>query len=377
MDTNSIFLPGSPLNDTIFSDLASSSYHAATYNGTWSFNSEIPYRLSLTLSNYRISLNTAQENAENFINASLRQYLEYVDTLTNDSTRWKFIFSNYTNQVLCLIVQVTINSISGEVIGYEEFWNEEANITSNLVDFYPFKDAELLSASQANSVTAHFIESHNYTLPSTSRYIQTTPMLTDEHLNEFLQMKYNGTLTPDFYEITLSSPVGKVFPDQYSEGIRVKVSASTGRIISFIYDLIIIPLIDIDEVGVLNNLTARNLAAEVHPQPSENLFEWGDATLRFIRLDSYRQQTIQFQLAWTFGITYILFGNIEVRREISVDAISGYFSDLYPGLYFSNPSSIPNFLLILTVIVSGSFAVSGIIVIGYKRKMKQVLQHSN
>jgi len=374
MDISAISLPGSPLNETIFSELASSFYHAAAYNGTWSLNSENPYRLSLRLSDFRVTLDSAHESAEAFVNASLLQHLEYTDALTNDSTRWSFIFKNYTNQVLCLTVRVIINSISGEVIGYEEFWNEKSNITSDLLDFYPFRDAESLSKSQANTVAVHFLESHNYTLPSTSRYIRTTPKLTDEHLSDLMQLEYNGTVTPDFYEIILSSTVGKVFPDKYSSGVRLKVSTSTGRIISFFYDLINIPFIDLDDVGILNDIAARKLASDVHPQISEDSFEWGNATLRLVRLDTFRQQDIQFQLIWTFSITRILFGSIETTGEIEVDAISGHFSDVYPGLYFASPSVISSTLYIMIMIVTGSFVVSGMIVLGYKRKFKRELQ---
>lgn len=372
IDNSSISLPGSPLEETLFTQLVDSALHAAAYNGTWSLDSGIPYQLSLRLSNDRVSLDTAQERAESFVNGSLLQHLECTRNLTIDSTRWSFIFENYTNQVLCLVVKVIVNSISGEVIGYEEIWNEKSNVSSNLLDFYPYKDTEPLSESQANSIAADFLESHNYTLLPTSRHIRTTPTITDEHFYDLMQEDYNSTVSPDLYEVIISTAVGNVFPDRQSSGIRLRISASTGRIISFFYDFINIPYIDINEVGIINVQAARRSAMEINSQPLEASVDWGNGTLRLVRLDLYRQQSIQFQLAWTFRVTRLLFGNIEVCWEYSVDAISGYFHDLHPGLYFESPAVISNMLSVVAMIVSGSFVVSGICVLGYRRRYKQI-----
>lgn len=376
MDNSSITLPGSPLEETLFAQLVDSALHAAAYNGTWSLDSEIPYQLSLKLSNDRVSLDTARERAESFVNGSLLQHLEYTRNLTIDSTRWSFIFENYTNQVRCLVVKVIVNSISGEVVGYQEFWNEKSNVSSNLLDFYPYKDTEPLSESQANSIAADFLESHNYTLLPTSRHIRTTPTITDEHFYDLMQEDYNSTVSPDFYEVIISTAVGNVFPDRQSSGIRLRISASTGRIISFFYDLINIPYIDINEVGIINAQAARRYALEINSHPLEASVEWGNGTLRLVRLGLYRQQSIQFQLAWTFRATSLLFGDIEICWEYSVDAISGHFHDLYPGLYFESPAVISNMLSVVAMIVSGSFVVSGICVLGYRRRYKQILRNT-
>lgn len=376
MDNSLISLPGSPLEETLFAQLVDSTLHAAAYNGAWSLDSENPYRLSLRLSSDRVSLETAQEYAESFVNSSMLQHLEYTRSFTNDSTRWSFIFENYTNQVLCLVVQVIINSISGEIIGYEEFWNEKSNVSSNLLDFYPYKDTEPLSESQVTLIAADFLESHNYTLLPTSRHIRTTQKITDEHFYDLMQEEYNSTVSPDLYEIIISTPVGNVFPDKQSSGIRLRISASTGRIISFFYDLINIPYIDVNEVGILNVEAARRSALENYLQPPEASVEWGNGTLRLVRLDLYRQQSIQFQLAWTFRVTSLLLGDIEVGGEyaVEVDAISGHFHDLHPGLYFENPVVISNILSVVVMIFSGSFVVSGICILWYKRRYKQILR---
>ena len=243
MDARLISLPGTPINETLFAPLSNSTLHAVAYNGNWSLDSEIPYRLSLRLPDEGISMDTALKRAESFVNRSLLQQLEFSHSLTNDSNRWKFIFENQTNHFIDLSVQITINSISGEVIGYEEFWSEISNLSSNLLDFYPYKDTRLLSESQAQSVAVDFLVSHNYTLLPTSRYIRTTPIITDEHLLDFMEEKWNSTVSPDLYEIVISTPVGYVFPDRQSSGIRLRLSASTGRIISFFYDFINIPRI--------------------------------------------------------------------------------------------------------------------------------------
>ncbi|MBY8997603.1 MAG: hypothetical protein KGD60_07715 [Candidatus Thorarchaeota archaeon] len=376
MDGSLVSLPGSPLEETTFARLVDSTLHAAAYNGTWSLDSEIPYQLSLRLPSDRVSLETAREHAESFVNDSLLRHLEYASSSTKDMTRWGFIFENYTNQVRCLIVQVIINSISGQVIGYKEIWNAKANVSSDLLDFYPFKETEPLSEPLANSIAADFLESHNYTLLPASRHIRTTPTITDEHLNELMQEGFNSSVSPDLYEVVISTPVGMVFPDKQSSGIRLRLSASTGRIISFFYDFINIPNIDVNEVGILNVQAARRSALGDNSQFPEASVEWGNGTLRLVRLDPYRQQSIQFQLAWTFRVTCLLFGDIEVSGEyaVEVDAISGNFHDLHPGLYFENPVVISNILSVVAMIFSGSFVVSGICVLGYRRRYKQILR---
>ena len=197
--------------------------------------------------------------------------------------------------------------------------------------------------------------SHNYTLLPTSRYIRTTPIITDEHLLDLMEEKWNSTVSPDLYEIVISTPVGYVFPDRQSSGIRLRLSASTGRIISFFYDFINIPYIDINKVGVLNFEAAKSSVLEFNPQLIGDSVELGNGILRLIRLDPYRQQNVQFQLAWTFRVARILFGGIEVSTDFAVDAISGSFYDLYPGLYFENPVVISNILSVLAMISIGKF----------------------
>ncbi|MHA1638249.1 MAG: hypothetical protein ACTSUB_09575, partial [Candidatus Thorarchaeota archaeon] len=49
MDENLIPLPGTPLNETIFSPLVSDTPHPAIYRGNWSVLSQDPYRLELDL----------------------------------------------------------------------------------------------------------------------------------------------------------------------------------------------------------------------------------------------------------------------------------------------------------------------------------------
>ncbi|MHA1883230.1 MAG: hypothetical protein ACTSUO_09325 [Candidatus Thorarchaeota archaeon] len=380
MDENLIPLPGTPLNETIFSPLVSDTPHPAIYRGNWSVLSQDPYRLELDLMESIVSQEEAKVIAESFIDPNLATHLTYAGPIrvySNDMNRWCFAFQNRTSDIINVLVWITVSSISGIVIGYEEVWNRNVPSLIELDPFSPFQDNAPISETQSNEIAVTYLVSKGYTLGLSARYMRTTPIPTDEHLSEILETN-NATsienLLPDLYEIVLSIPNEKVFPDTENSGIRIAVGVYSGRVERFYYDVFEIPLIDINQVGVLNVYAARNEAmnseSPVATTSNGSYGVWDYGILRLVRRDSVWESSIEFQLAWTFRIVSQGYFNVEIGGEIAVDAISGRWRDLHPSIYFASVENIQNPILIVTTIISGSFVFAIICFQVYKKRLE-------
>lgn len=362
-----ISLIGTPIEETEFSSLVNETPHPVVLRGNWSQISERPYRKQLLLSNRNITVRHAREQAESFLPSDLSEHLEFREMVSddvNESNRLRFFFHNYTDGTTHLLVWVSVNSISGEVMEYEETWRSNETLPVGLKSLYPYSGVRNTTSDQANQIAAEFLASHGYTLEPSSRYIGTTLTVTEEQLLEIMEEGFENpkdSLGPTVYDVALEQPNGLVFPDKRLAGIRILVSAFMGRVVSFHYNLVSLPSINLESIPLINERAARNSAEnyagswlDTNVMPRESMWEQGHVVLYLLEGEWATQ--MEFQLAWAFRVSSRV-GNIQTNGEIAVDAISGNWYDLHPRIYFESVARTLNPLEMATIVVVASAIV--------------------
>ncbi len=310
-----IVLPGIPIESTAFSSIVSDGFDACTFNGTWELISTRPYVMNMTLPNNTIDIEQAYQICRDFLGFNLSSLLYFSGQLTpvNDRVHlWGFILST-TDTPSVFTAYVWVNAITGKVCAYQEYssstgWMEDHNLINTS------SYAASFDSGTAESIALSFLEGHNYTIPSGSRYIGTQRI-------EFSPEEV-------FYEIQIAIPVQGVFVERHYSGITMLVDISTLRIISLSYEYVRIPTVDLSSIILCSSEEARASASLYLDQGK---IRWKDTYLRMVPKTPVFDNTSKFQLAWGFDYLH----SDGETDEILVDAITGKASDLYAGILAS------------------------------------------
>ncbi len=352
---DAITLPGIAIQDTAFSDLASDTLDPSTaIEPVWALETQEPYRLRLTLPESSVDENQAFIAAESFIEDDLLSHLEYAEGVeyyypetpgSVASVISQFCFVNATTvnstwSSFNLMVSVCVNTISGRVVSYDEYWNPEWSPPSALRSkAFSYSPNTTIGSAEAETRAVDFLTNHNYTLPSSTRHVRT--WLTTRSATEGVG---NGTV----YDIVLRTPFGKMFPDRWVDGVSIQVDAHTGRTTRFTYILVEIPIVDIDEPGLISSAVAyRHESDSVPARGWNSTAVLVNTCLRLVHADL--EDYSLFALSWSFEFRSIATGSVSYWEMATLDASSGEY--LYPGLYRARAFVLSDLILPVQMLV--------------------------
>jgi hypothetical protein len=353
---SSIALPGIPIKDTEFSPTIGDKTDPLVISGSWTVASMDPYRLTLSLPNKTISKESARTIADGFLDERLKNYVAPADDLDVYTPTpilipeylkpaiWQFFFANRTwvngtQYQTNLALFVYVSGLSAEVVGYDEYWYPGWNPPDDIGDLAPQRLGTAIEVATAQEAAVAFLLEHNYTLPSTARYIRSVLAVRydDEHVNQ-----------ADIYEVILRIPTGTVFPDRGADGITIQVDAYNGRVTRFLYLLPILPEIDIDALRIMTSEVAYRL--EVGSVPVSSFDQTATLENTYLRLVSATvPESNVFALAWSFEFLTSVNGFNRFGEFGSHDAVSGQY--LYPGFYWQQNLPVAAAVMPLSVVL--------------------------
>jgi len=353
-----IVLPGTEIEETIFAEIASNETDSTIYSANWTIVSDSPYRLQLTLPDTTYDYDSLIEKARDSVNETLMKHLMFKSDFRTivpmipsyiENVTYRYPFVNETFEDVNLVVSVYVNAISGRIVGYNEYWSEGWSIPVDLTHLAPHSQNNMnISSLNATQIAKNFLLKSNYSIPYGMRYIRT--YLTMNPTNDDY----------DTYEVSLKAYQGKLFPEKKTDGIRIWIDITTGRIIKFSYLLVQAPRIDIDSLELISEYVAERMARDsVHIRDFNSIAEMENSYLRITRA-SYTRDSL-FAIAWSFEYS-IHMGNYRSFGEIGeIDASTGEY--LYPGFYrqqtfeFNDVMSFPISIIFLGLISSTSVTI--------------------
>jgi hypothetical protein len=174
-------------------------------------------------------------------------------------------------------------------------------------------DGGLIGPDQAGIICRDFLVSHNYTLPVSTRLIDTSLQFQEVDTEPGQPENYSRPV----YHIELAIPTGEVFPVKWLQGVLLEIDAVTGRVFRFEYMYLDIPKTGTE--GLVDVSLARNVAISYVANYSERRV--------CLRLEPWpysipTSQSWEFRLAWTFEHNVTGPWGVSVA-EYSVDARTG------------------------------------------------------
>jgi hypothetical protein len=346
--TSDIPEPGVEIAQTVFTPLLSDETDLAIITGNWS-GSGWTGTYHLDLPNPTISEEEGRIKALSFIDEDVRVFLdEDPDSpKTNSMNERRYGFYNGTlleNGIYDyeVHIRVTLNAMTGRVIGYSEVLSEEF-----LSVLYSGKSySPVTNETEAQEVGRDYLLARNYTLLSST-------YLLDSRLEMF---SYESALdepenwTRPVYIIELGIPRNRVLPEQRHQGLLLQIDGVTGRVFRFEYFALQLP-----EVS-LSNLVSISAARAVAQERGLNDHNERAVYLRLLRSISSESD---FELAWSFAYELNLSSGVYVV-EFEINARSG--TQFYPDPLFSGGvtlSSNPFARIALVVFVSIVFGTAG------------------
>jgi len=358
----SIALPGTPIEDTAFSPAIGEESGSLAISGSWTVTSTDPYRLTLSLPNKTVSRESGRIIAEGFLDERLKKYVAPVDDMDVYTPApillpeylkpviWQSFFANMTlvdgtQYQTNLALSVYVSGLSAEIVGYDEYWYPGWDPPDDIENLAPQRLGTGIEVVQAEEAAVAFLLEHNYTLPSTTRYIRSAPAIRydSEHINQ-----------TDIYEMVLRIPTGKVFPDRAADGVRIQVDAYNSRVTRFLYLLPTLPEIDIDTLRIMTSDVAYR--REVASVPVSDFKQTSTLENTYLRLvPATWPESNMFALAWSFEFATSVNGLDSFGELGSSDAISGSY--LYPGFYWQQNVSLvaaamPFSVVLLSVMIA-------------------------
>ena len=352
---DTVLLPGVPLQGTKFSGVLSDTPDpSALVRSVWAVKSQDPYRLRVALNESLIERGLAYSAAESFIDEDFLPYLEYDENFTHfypeiysyeHPVIWQFCFANYTrtnstHSVLNLMVFVCVNAFTGGVVSYGEYWNPDWPVPEALRDKAASDQPSIaITASEAEDRVVDYLAEHNYTLLSSTRHVRTwlTTRNEAEGMGEGL-----------VYVVSLRTPFGKVFADRWFDGVTIDVDSCTGRVSAFTYILLELPLIDIDELDLINPEEAYRLEYNSMQGKSWNSpVRTGNICLRLVH--GGLSDGHEYALSWSIEFRSLSRDGFVYWERATHDASSRRY--LYPGLYADRATSTSGFMIPFQAVV--------------------------
>ena len=362
VDMSTIRLPGIPINATVFSSLQSDDMDPIILTGNWSKASMKTPTYHLVVEESRISDVEGKQIAFGFISTELKPCLEdHPDSPKTESRHVysRYIFFNGSFDGLVyhydLYVMISVNMITGRVSEYYEVASPHF-ITQHPEVFKPANpDYSLIDASAAENASFNLLLEHNYTLPASTRHLNTrlefAPIGTefDQHEN------YSRPI----YMVELGVPKNRIFPPKREQGPRFEVDATTGRVFWFSYFALDIPQTDPGQI--VDSNVARNAAISYVGE--ENYSE----TAVFLRFQRNLLSHWDYSLVWSFDRELQQEWGIHVE-EIVVDAYTGQL--FYPEPYlYGNRIIGSNSMVTMVIIILSSVAIASLGYIGIRKKV--------
>jgi len=350
--TSDIPEPGVEIAQTAFAPLLSDETDPAIITGNWS-GSGWTGIYHLDLPSPTISEEEGRIKALSFIDEDVRVFLdEDPDSpKTNDMNEWRYGFYNGTlleNGIYDYEahVRVTLNAMTGRVIGYSEVLSEEF-----LSLLYSGKSySPVANETEAQEVGRDYLLARNYALPYNAH-------LLDTRLEMFSYESAPGepeNHTRPVYIIELGIPRNRVLPEQMHQGLLLQIDGVTGRVFRFEYFALQLP-----EVS-LSNLVSISAARAVAQEHGLSDHKERAVYLRLLRnIFSYDSYELDYELAWAFAYELNLSSGVYVV-EFEINARSG--TQFYPDPLFSGGVSLtsnPFMGIILVVAVSAVIGVAG------------------
>ncbi|RDE12814.1 MAG: hypothetical protein C4K49_09730 [Candidatus Thorarchaeota archaeon] len=320
-DALTIPLPGEPISETVYASLAANDSDSVIFTGEWQEALGFSHTYLLTLDEPAISDTAGLDLANAFIDSNLKSLVSD-GVLDNpqggmEGRLWHYTFTNdsYTGPMMLhgLYVRVSVNSVSGKVAMYYEVWSSEFSSHHSWILTPMNPDGRVIDPSQARVISRDFLYSHNYTLPRSTRLIDTRLEYRQVDTEPGPPENYSRPV----YHIELAIPTGEVFPVKWLQGVLIEIDAITGRVFYFGYMALDIPKAGTE--GLVDVSLARNVAISYVASYSERRV--------CLRLEPWpyaipTSQSWEFRLTWTFEYNVTGPWGVSVS-EYSVDARTG------------------------------------------------------
>jgi hypothetical protein len=330
-------LPGQPISETVYASLAANDTDPVVFTGEWLESPGFSHTYLLTLDEPAISGTAGLDLANAFIDNRLKSLVsdEVPDNPQDgmDGRLWHYTFTNdsYSGPMMLhgLYVRVSVNSVSGKVAMYYEVWSSEFSSYHSWILTPMNPDGGMIDPSQARVISRDFLYSHNYTLPRSTRLIDTRLEYRQVDTEPGQPENYSRPV----YHIELAIPTGEVFPVKWLQGVLIEIDAITGRVFYFGYMALDIPKAGTE--GLVDVSLARNVAISYVANYSERRV--------CLRLEPWpysipTSQSWEFRLTWTFEYNVTGPWGLTVN-EYPVDARTG--EGFYQTLQYSGGKMIP------------------------------------
>jgi hypothetical protein len=316
----------------------------------------------LVVEESRISDAEGKQIALGFISTELKPYLEeHPDSPKTDSRHIysRYIFFNGSFDGLIyhydLYVMISVNMITGQVSAYYEVVSPYF-ISQHSEVFKPVNpDYSLIDTSAAENATFNLLFENNYTLPASTRHLNTRLEFAPFG-SEFDQ---NENYSRPIYIVELGIPKNRIFPPKQEQGPRFEVDATTGRVFWFSYLALDIPKTDLGQI--IESNIARNAAISYIGDE-----DYSEVAV-FLRFQRNLLSQWDYNLVWSFDYELQQEWGIHVE-EIVVDAYTGQL--FYPEpLFYGNEIIGRNSMVSTVVIILSSLAIASL---GYRSIRKKV-----
>ena len=349
--------PGVEITQTLFAPLVSDETDSAIIAGNWSgpgwsgiYHLDLPSPL--------ISYEEGRIKALSFIDEDLRVFLDEdpENPKTNWMNEWRYGFFNGTMVENGIYdyeahIRVTLNSMTGRVIGYSEVLSEEfLSILYSGENYSPVK-----SQVEAQNLACDYLLARNYTLPYNTYLLETRiEMFPYESAPSEPE-----NVTRPVYIIELGIPRDRVLPDRMHQGLLIQIDAITGRVFRFEYFALQLP--EVSLTNLVSISAARSVAYEYV------LDDHKERAVYMRLLHNIISTQLDYELAWTFAYEINLSFGVSVE-EFSVNARSGTI--FYPEPMYSGVISFGSNLFMGIGLVLFVSTIVG--VTGYSITMKRI-----
>ena len=352
--------PGVEIAQTAFAPLLSNETDSAIITGNWS-GPGWAGTYQLNLPSPSISHEEGRIKALSFIDEDLGVFLDEdpENPGTNWMNEWRYVFFNGTRLENGIYdyeayVRVTLNAVTGRVIGYYEVLSEEFHaLLYSGKSYSPVKNE-----TEAQYIGRDYLLARNYTLPYST-------YLLDIRIEMF---SYESALgepenwTRPVYIIELGIARNRVLPERMHQGLLLQIDAVTGRVFRFEYFALQLP--EVSLANLVSISTARTVAQEHvlndHKERAVHL-----RLLRSIPFES------GYEPAWAFAYELNVSSGVYVE-EFYVNARSG--TKFYPDPLFSGGLSLSSNPFMGIVLVLFASTIVGIA--GYSVTMKRIRRES-
>ncbi len=311
-NSSTIPVPGRTISNTVFAPLISDKIDPVIYYGNWSALPTDRSTYSLVLDPPTITQDEGLQLASEYLGSSLLSVVEGgFHSASSIWPLWHYVFYNGSMNSnppdYDLYILISVNTISGVVSQCYEIWSLDFAMSNPDLN-PPYQSCDIsINESLAEIIAAQYLLDRNYTLPETTRHIET-------------RIEYKSVIggtensTNPVYVIELAIPKNGVFPSRDKQGPRFEIDATSGRVLSFSYFLYDLPAFD--SLHIIDYKTAMEEVITSVPEFSEGNI--------FLRLHPNYGILSSFRLTWAFEYDISVSSGI-AKEEYYVDAIIGQY----------------------------------------------------